>query len=391
MQSKAKSTILFISNHEMGRAPSQRFRYEQYIEYLEQNGFECDFAPLLNKEQEKILYGKSNLVGIVKKIFLFLIIFLKRLLITLKINKYNIIFIHREAFIIGRPIFEQLWFLLKKNNQPKFIYDFDDAIWLVNVSKNNSKLSFLKSKDKPLIISKLSDLTLAGNEYLSQKVIDYQSTNKAKKNNFNKVEIFPTTVDTEIYKLTREHNFIPGGNGLSGTNPVIIGWSGSHTTVAHFESHIHIWRLIKNEFGEQIKFILIGDENYSNNELGIRGIKWNIENELNTIASFDIGIMPLPNDEWSTGKCGLKGLTYMAFEKPTIMSNVGVNSSIIGNNEYGYLASYDYEWLNYLKMLIQNPELRIEIGKKGRKRVVENYSVSALRNTYLQFFKSLSN
>jgi glycosyltransferase involved in cell wall biosynthesis len=94
--------------------------------------------------------------------------------------------------------------------------------------------------------------------------------------------------------------------------------------------------------------------------------------------------MPLPNDEWSKGKCGFKGIQYMALGIPTIMSPVGVNTEIIQDNENGFLADTEEEWLKKLIILIENPKLREEIGKLGRKTVVEKYSIDANKDKYLK-------
>ena len=39
--------VLFASVHPPGRVPSQRFRYEQYVDYLAEHGFRTTFAPVL--------------------------------------------------------------------------------------------------------------------------------------------------------------------------------------------------------------------------------------------------------------------------------------------------------------------------------------------------------
>ena len=99
--------------------------------------------------------------------------------------------------------------------------------------------------------------------------------------------------------------------------------------------------------------------------------------------------MPLPDDEWAKGKCGLKGLQYMALEIPTIMSPVGVNSEIIQHGVNGYLASGDEEYVDAISKLIEDAELRKKIGDAGRKTIVEKYSVEANKGKYLQYFNEL--
>jgi glycosyltransferase involved in cell wall biosynthesis len=94
--------------------------------------------------------------------------------------------------------------------------------------------------------------------------------------------------------------------------------------------------------------------------------------------------MPLPDDEWAKGKCGLKGISYMSCAIPTILSPVGVNSEIIQHGENGFLANTDEDWLNYLSLLIENPDLRKKLGENARKTVEEKYSVEVNKHLYLK-------
>ena len=101
--------------------------------------------------------------------------------------------------------------------------------------------------------------------------------------------------------------------------------------------------------------------------------------------------MPLPDDEWAQGKCGLKGLSYMALEIPTIMSPVGVNSDIIQDGVNGYLAVAEEEWVNKISQLVESAELRMKLGKNARETVIEKYSVESQKDRYLNYFEQLIN
>jgi glycosyltransferase involved in cell wall biosynthesis len=169
---------------------------------------------------------------------------------------------------------------------------------------------------------------------------------------------------------------------------ITIGWSGSISTIKHFELLVPVLLKIQEKYKNQVKFKVIGNKFYSHPQLPIEAIEWKENTEVNELNSLDIGLMPLPNDEWANGKCGLKGLSYMACGVTTVMSAVGVNKDIIKNGINGFLATTDEEWIKILSNLIENPELRAEVGSKGRETVVADYCVKAYRNKYLEVFQN---
>ena len=352
--------VLFIASHRRDRAPGQRFRFEQYIEFLGSNGFQCDISPILGTEDDdKVFYSPGRYF---QKIGIGLRALKHRFQDTHRMNEYDIIFICREAFMTGSIFFEKR---LRKS-RAKLIYDFDDAIWMDVVSENNKVFAWLKDAGKTSKIIELCDLIFAGNQYLA----DY-----AKRFNPN-VSIVPTTIDTNLYLPHPSHD----------KAKVVIGWSGSISTIWHFRYAIPALHHLKEKFGERIAFKVIGDPNYRDGPLSIIGVPWKKETELPELRQIDIGIMPLPNDEWTRGKCGLKGLQYMALEIPCVMSNVGVNCEIIMDGINGFLASSTEEWVEKISQLIINPELRKKLGKEGRRTVIQRFSVESQKQRYLDAF-----
>src|SRR5947207_1329877 len=102
-------------------------------------------------------------------------------------------------------------------------------------------------------------------------------------------------------------------------------------------------------------------------------LPWNAQTEARDLGAAHVGIMPLPDDEFTRGKCALKGLQYMAVGRPALMSPVGVNADIVRSGENGILASTDEEWLAALESLAVSPELRRRLGAAGRATVEERF------------------
>ena len=352
--------VLFLAPHRFNRSPSQRYRFEQYISFLELHNFQCHLSYLISEKDDKIFYAEGNSH---KKLWILVKAILHRINDTFRYKNYDIVFVQREAIMIGSSFFEKRI----KRSPAKYIFDFDDSIWLMDTSNGNKKYEWLKNPEKTVRNIRYADMVFAGNTYLA---------NYARSCN-NHIKIIPTTIDTDFHKpLPKEDK------------KLIIGWIGSHTTIKHFEYALGFLVKIKQKY-PHVEICVVGDAAYVNKSLGIQGIAWSSATEVDLINSFSIGIMPLPDDEWAKGKCGLKGLSYMACEVATIMSPVGVNTEIIEHGTNGFLASTTDEWISCLSQLIENKTLRDNMSKAGRQTVLAKYSVTSQQNNYLDAFKEV--
>jgi glycosyltransferase involved in cell wall biosynthesis len=351
--------IIFLVPYPLGSAPSQRFRFEQYLYSLEKD-FDVEVHSFIDEETWKKLYAPGLWLFKGKKM---LRSFWKRLILLPKLAKADHIFIHREATQVGPPIIE--WIIVKVLRK-KYIYDFDDAIWIPNYSETNARFQRLKAYWKVRFIIRWADQVTAGNRFLAT----YASK-------FNKnVIVLPTTIDTENH-----HTILSKPN----QKPIRIGWTGTHTTMHYLnellptlkklnEKHEFIFRLISNQ---------APDWKLPNLEY----LEWNKKTEIKDLSEIQIGIMPLKEDLWSAAKCGFKGLQYMACAIPTVLSPVGVNLTIVKDQENGFFAKKEADWYRILDELLTDENQRKQIAMNGRKRIIEAYSVISQETIYRQLFQ----
>jgi glycosyltransferase involved in cell wall biosynthesis len=338
--------VLLLLPYAWDTSPSQRFRIEQWAPLLRAEGIELCPATLLTRAEQKLLYGKQ---GAGAKAAMLGRVLLRRLGQLRSLKQYDAIWLHRAAYPIGPPVLERMFC---RSGVP-VIMEFDDAIYLTNTSEANARWSGLKCAGKTDELCRISTHIVVGNDYLA----DY-----ARPHNPN-ISVIPTTIDTDAYEAREEYR---------DSNPVVIGWSGSGTTVAHLRTLDRVLQRVAQQ--APVRLHVMGTPEYSLTGVDTRALEWSPEVELPELREFDIGVMPLPDEEWARGKCALKALQYMALGIPTVTAPVGVNADIIRDGENGFLALTEDEWVDRLLKLVRDVKLRERVGRAGRATVVAEYS-----------------
>lgn len=347
--------ILIISPYPHDSAPSQRFRFEQYIGLLEKDGFEVTQSPFMSKSTWDMWYSNGRFIA---KGFRMMGGLLKRWSLLFNIRKYDVVFVHREIKPIGLPVLDYL--ICKRAKY--ILFDFDDAIWLKNFSESNRLFSFLKRYKTVKNLCKWSDMVVCGNQYLASYARDVNS----------KVSVVPTTIDTDGYhNKLHEHD----------NETLIIGWTGSHSTIRYLSKIYPVVEKLQETY--TFEFRVISDQKPDTNLKSLNFVKWNKKSEIDDLSEINIGIMPLEDDQWSQGKCGFKALQYMSLGIPAIASPVGVNTEIIDHGKNGYLCNLESEWLDTLEGLLKDRDKIKALGIEARKKIESHYSVKANSSNFI--------
>lgn len=349
-----------IAPYPRGEAPSQRFRFEQYLSYLENNGVEIKFYSFHTLKSWKRLYqpGKFGL-----KILDLIWNFARMWGILFKLIGARNIFIHREMTHLGPPVYE--W-ILAKIFRKKYTYDFDDAIWIPNFSAANAKFQRLKAYWKIPYLIRWADTVQAGNAFLAEYAKQFNP----------QVTIIPTTIDTDNVHNKRVN---------PSARPLVIGWTGTHSTMHYLAPIFPVLEKLEQEF--DFEFHVISNKKLDIPLKSLRYKDWNQATEIDDLACFHIGLMPLHEDQWSSGKCGFKALQYMALGAVAIVSPVGVNTSIVQHQQNGWIANSLEEWEIAIRTLLQNDYLREKLGNEARKSVETLWSVNAWKEKYMCIIK----
>lgn len=340
--------VLVLAPYPLDRAPSQRFRWEQYVEPLAARDIRLEPSPFLDDAGMDVIHVPGAWR---EKTLLLLRGAGRRLRDARNARKYDLVLVHRESFPVGPGWVE--W-LLRQMGVP-YAFDFDDAIYLPAASEANRRLAWLKGAAKTKRIVRGSSMVVAGNPHLAAWARKYAQS----------VSVVPTTIDTDQYQVLER----------SASQVVCVGWSGSPTTIVHLRLLESVLRTLQRERGIRIR--VIGDASYRIDGVEVESLDWRAASEVADLSRVDIGVMPMPDDDWSRGKCGLKALQYMGLGIPTVLSPVGVNHEIAADGA-AILASTEDEWLAALRALIEDEELRKRVGDAGRARVQQRYSVATV-------------
>ena len=322
-------------------AASTRYRLGQYALGLASMGIDLQIYHLLGDNYLRRRFAGTSLpiMAIMRTAF-------NRMVDLLHKDKYDVAMLHCELFPLLPGQLERA--LIRK----PYIYDFDDAFYLKYRSGWMGVASPLLGRKFDIVMASAAEVT-AGNHLLT----DY-----ARLHNPN-TRYLPTVVDTVRY--------IPQPSKRGG-QVFTVGWIGSPSTAPYLNELAAPLSAIGQD--GPVRFIVVGGKAPVVPNVTVVELGWDESTELDLINSFDVGVMPLPDDDWTRGKCAFKLIQYMACAVPVIASPVGANVEVV-NGECGLMAATPQEWADALRTLRDNHERRSEMGQAGRERVVKHYSL----------------
>jgi glycosyltransferase involved in cell wall biosynthesis len=335
--------VLALVPYPTGRAPGQRYRIEQWASRLSEEGIQITFSPFLSRRGMDVVHAPGRVALKARET---LRGYGARAAEAVRAVSADVIFIYREAALLGPPWVEWLLAL-----QRPVVFDFDDAIYLGDTSPANGWSRRLKWRGKTAAVCRVAKHVTVGNEVLAAFA----------KNHGRRVTVIPSTIDTDAYQVrAKDRNGIP-----------VVGWTGSATTVRYLEALAPALRRLREKCEFELRVI--------GARIQIQGVAvycspWRAETEAEDLRVFDVGLMPLPDDEWSRGKCGMKALQYMALGIPAVVSPVGVNASIVQNGVNGFHARNEQEWVDRTELLLRDESRRDWMGREARRTVEESYS-----------------
>jgi glycosyltransferase involved in cell wall biosynthesis len=338
---------------------SSRVRFYQYLPYLEARGIGTKVAPLLGDEYVQNLYAGRRTSW--KYIFE---AYLRRLTHVLKSRRFDLIWIERE-FFPWLPSWAPL--LLSRWGIP-YVVDYDDAVFhRYDLHPNGIVRTLLGSKID--VIMRRASLVLAGNDYLAAR---------ARCAGARRVEILPSVIDLDRYLGTSK-----------GKNRVFtIGWIGSPATSKYLKQVCPALAHVCGNNKARVTLVGSGQLELSGVPTEIRD--WSEDTEVASIRDFDVGIMPLPDEPWTRGKCGYKLIQYMACALPVVASPVGVNRQIIDQGICGYLSTTTEDWVRALADLRDNGTNCEGMGKAGRIKVEKQYCLQVTAPRLLSLLRGVA-
>jgi len=325
-------------------APSSRVRFYQYFPFLASCGVELQVAPLLGDDYVRSLYSgrRQSVLSVVMA-------YINRVARLMNSRSFDLLWVEKELF----PWFPA-WAesSLARQGVP-YVADYDDAVFHRYDLHRSSLIRALLGKSIDAVMRHATTVVV-GNDYLAER---------ARRAGASRIEYLPSVVDVDQYS--------PGERM---DKQFRIGWIGSPITAPFMGLIRDALEEVSKNVNARLVLVGAGDRDPLPG-LEKEILPWSEDSEVANIQSFDVGIMPLPDGPFEQGKCGYKLIQYMACGLPVVASPVGVNTRIVEQGKTGFLASSNADWVQALVMLSRDAALRKELGKAGRKKIEQEYSL----------------
>ena len=329
-------------------APSFRVRVLIPRAELARRGVEVVPFPLLTEDEDRAFHGG----GVIERGRI-VIGSRRRLARAVAEAPADTALIHRQADML--PV---LGVEASASKGRRLVLDVDDAVWVDSRREaGGHPLAFMKGTRRKLRwLAERADAVIAGNRVLADWLGQYSE----------RVTVIPSLVEHRSSPV-REH---------ADTDVLHLGWIGSATTAPYLEALSEPLAAAARALGDRrLRLTVMGGPTQAIRGVDSRAELWTEEGERQLLARMDVGLMPLPDNEWTRGKCSYKALQYMAAGIPVVADNVGVSAEVVGHEQSGLVAKAPGDWTEAVTALARDAGLRARLGARGRRRVKEGFSV----------------
>ncbi len=344
--------------------PSSRLRVYQYLPHLEQHGIKADVYPAVpepcfsrcyysSSKWKRLLYHTREVTENIKRIG--------------KSKNYDLVLIQKGLLLTN------LQFLNRKLGQmsTRLVFDLDDLVYERSpITFSNPLLRRMQDLKQSEKISVQSRVIIAGNHYLKERALQYNRN----------VVVIPTPVDTERFK--------PQNKTSETRDKIVLGWIGTIDGLNYVRLLAPVFQQLSRLYSIELKLITrLPEVPFEIPGVKVSMVPWSYQTEIQEMAEFDIGLMPMPKDRWTLGKCSLKLLQYMAMEIPSVATRWGSNKEVVEEGVDGLLADEPEEWFEKISLLIQDAALRKKTGAAARQKILSHYSLRKTAPLFAQTLK----
>jgi glycosyltransferase involved in cell wall biosynthesis len=270
--------------------------------------------------------------------------------------EFDAVFLHKKTL----NFLDAIWL---RRYARRIIYDFDDAVMYSD--KHPDKPSYKRQRSFQRTV-KLTDMVIAANSYLASHA-----------RNFNQnVKVLATGLDLSDYnqEIRRPDD-----------GKIRLVWIGSKSTLKYLAEIKPALEEVGSRFDNAILRIIC-DAFFDLQNMPVEKRQWSLETQVLDLATSDIGLSPLPSDNFTRGKSGgLKILQYAAVGLPVITS-LGVNAEGIREAINGFFAGDCSDWVEKMSRLLSDSQLRKQMGQAG-KIEVRQFDLKVLGNRLVNLIK----
>ncbi|MGH6729178.1 MAG: glycosyltransferase family 4 protein [Sphingomicrobium sp.] len=360
--------MLVLCPFPVGVAAGQRLKYEQYFDDWRAAGWDITVSPFMDRKLWDIAYSPGHLAG---KAMGALRGYWRRLRDMARIGRFDLVYVFMWVTPAGSAAAERR----VRRKARRMIYDIEDNVLvgqkLDKAHSPNRLIRLLKSRGKAEYLVRTADHVITSSPFLNDTCLAI--------NERGACTYISSSVDTD--------QFVPA-NPYSNERKVTIGWTGTFSSRPFLDQLRPVFEDLARR--RDFRLRVIGNFDYAMPGIDLEVVRWTAAREVEDLQAIDIGVYPLPMDDWVSGKSGLKAIQYMAFGLPCVATDIAMTPRIIRDGDNGLLVRTDEQWVAALERLIDDPGLRRRLGEQARRDAVAKHSVTAVAADYRRVIEDVA-